>query len=175
MGALVTKRKITPLERYVGITVVLILLLIVFASAYFAEAEGYKQSGKLEKTPQTYYMRGDLTAKTEDKPYGGTTIIGDYLVTVDTKTVKIIATLDNYAYQRVFDGWLLDSNSVKMLKIGNFDNGKLRTTLTMDTISYDAIIVTEKLQSDNNSGSVDVPIGGALLEKVPEYKSCKCS
>lgn len=172
MDTLVTKRKITSLEKYVGITVVLILLLIIFTAAYLAEAEGYKQSGKLEKTPQTYYMRGDLTARTEDKPYGGTAIIGDYLVTVDTKTVKIIATLDNYSHQKFFEGWLLDSNSAKMLKIGSFDNGKLRTTLAMDTIPYDAIIITEKIRSNNNS--VDAPIGGALLEKSPEYKSCKC-
>jgi hypothetical protein len=159
MDTQVTKRHDTSLERYIGILVVLTLLLIIYSMAYFTEADGYKQSGVLEKTPQTFYMRGDLTAKTEDKPYGSH-IIGDYLVIVDTETVKIAATLDNYFQKRIFVGWLLDSNSDKMLKIGIFDNNKLTAKLTMDIKLYDAIIVTEKLQS--RTSTMDVPVGGAF-------------
>lgn len=173
MSTLVTKRNATLLERYIGTIVVLALLLVIVSAAYVTEADGYKQSGKLEKTPQTFYMLGDLTAKTEDKPYGGHTI-GDYLVIVDTETVKITATLDNYSHKRTLEGWLSDSNSDKMLKIGIFDNNKLTANLTLDIKPYDTIIVTEKLQSENNSNA-DVPVGGALLERAPEYKSCKCS
>lgn len=173
MDKLITARRITSLERYIGITVVLTLLLIIFSMAFFTEAEGYKQSGVLEKIPQTFYMRGDLTAKTEDKLYGAH-IIGDYLITIDTETVKFTVTLDDYSQKTIFEGWLLDSNSDKMLKIGIFDKNKLATELTLDINPYDVIIVTEKLQFENDD-HVDVLVGGALLKKAPEYESCKCS
>ena len=172
MDPLATNREDMSLERYIGIVVVLSLLLFVFSVAYFAEADGYKQSGVLEKTPQTFYMRGDLTAETEDSPYDGH-VIGDYLIVVDTETVKVSATID-YSHTGIFEGWLLDLDSDKMLKIGIFDNNKLSSELTLEIHPYDLIIITEKLKSENGN-KVDTPVGGALLEKVPKYQSCKCS
>ena len=172
MDPLATEREVMSLERYIGIVVVLSLLLIVFSAAYFTEADGYKQSGVLEKTPQTFYMRGDLTAKSENSSHGGY-VIGNYMILVDSETVKVSVTLD-HSHKGIFEGWLMDLDSDKMLKISVFDNNKLSSELTLDITPYDLIIITEKLESENGN-NVNASVGGALLEKAPKHQSCKCS
>jgi len=158
-------------ERRLFVVIVLVLFSIVFSAEYFADVDAYKQSGTLEKTPNAFYLRGDLTAKTENTSYGGD-VIGDYLIVVNTKDVKVIATLDDYYQKRVFEAWFFDLDSDEELKIGTFDGNQLSADLTIDNWKYDLITISEKLSSDEN---IDIPIGGALLKKHPEYQSCKCS
>jgi hypothetical protein len=170
MDPLATKREVMSLERYIGIVVVLSLLLIIFSAGYFAEADGYKQSGKLEKTPETFYLRGDLTAKTENKTYGGE-IIGDYLVVVNFENVKVMATLDEYSQSKILEGWLFDKTAEKLFNVGTFDGNKLSSEIIVESWTYDEILIIEKLIDDSNEA---IPVGGALLKKSPEYHSCKC-
>lgn len=167
----VTKRKDISLERYIGIIIILILLLIIFSTAYFAEVDGYKQSGQLEKTPETFYIRGDLSTKTLEKSYGGD-VIGDFTIIVNVSDVKVLASIDDYSQHRVLEAWLVDFNTEQMLNVGTFDGNKLSTNVMIEHWSYNIILITEKI-SDNQSDT-DVTIGGSLLEKEPEYKSCKC-
>ena len=171
MDELVTKRNGTSLERYIGIIVVLILLLFTFSAAYFTEADGYKQPGQLEKTPETFYIRGDLSAKTQEESYGGE-IIGDFTIIVNVNNVKILASLDDYSQHRVMEAWLVDSSMDQILNAGTFDANKLFTSITIESWSYDVILITEKIFEDQSD--TDITIGGSHLEKEPEYKSCKC-
>lgn len=171
MVSSVTKSKGTSTEKHIGIITVILLLFVIFIAAYLTEADGYKQSGQLEKTPQTFYIRGDLSEKTQEKFYGGD-IIGEFTIIVNVNDVKILASLDDYTQHRIMDAWLIDSNTDQMINIGTFDGNKLTNNITIKIWSYNVILITEKIYDENSK--IDVPIGGSLLEKEPEYKSCKC-
>lgn len=155
--------------KYIGLLVM--FALVVTASNYLIDVNAYKQSGQLNKTPETFYIRGDLSAKTLEKSYGGDTI-GEFTIIVNVNQVKILATLDDYAQNKVMEAWLIDSNTDQMLNTGTFDGNKLASNVTIETWSYNIIQIIEKTSDENSE--IGIPIGGSLLEKESEYKSCKC-
>ncbi len=133
-------------------------------------AYGYQQSGTLEETKETFFFRGQLTQATENNPYGGETV-GDYFVQVNVNEVKVIANLDSSQSDgKVVEAWLVDFGGKPAINLGTYEDNELSASLPINEWIYEAIIFSEVSE---NSNSFENPVGGAALEKAPQYKSSK--
>lgn len=157
--------------KCIGLLVILPLLLTTIGLFYIGDADGYKQSGVLEKTKDVFYYRGDLTTPLDEKAYGGD-VVGKYFVMVNVDDVKIIAEFDNQPSKgKLLVGWLVDLQTGEMLNVGHFDeNEKLQYENTIIPWIYDLMIITEQSVETADS-SQDLPVGGAVLIKPAGYTS----
>ncbi len=133
-------------------------------------AYGYQQSGTLEETKETFFFRGQLTQATENNPYGGEAV-GDYFVQVNVNEVKVIANLDSSQSDgKVVEAWLVDFGGKPAINLGTYEDNELSVSLPINEWIYEVIVISEVSE---NSNSFENPVGGAALEKAPQYKSSK--
>jgi len=158
------------LTKYIGMFAILSLVMVALAPNYIGEADAYQQSGVLEETRETFFFRGQLTQATENNPYGGEAV-GDYFVQVNVNEVKVIANLDSSQSDgKVLEAWLVDFGGKPAIYLGTYEDNELSGQLQINEWIYEAIVISEVSE---NSNSFENPVGGAALEKAPQYKSSK--
>ena len=156
--------------RRLSLLAILPLFTLTLAIGEIGIVDAYKQSGQLEETPETFFIKDKLTIAVDDNVYGGE-VFGDFILQVDTHDVKIFTSIDD----STFDGqnlevWVFDFGEKQWLKVGDFDGVKGHHRLAVESWVYEIIVISEK-------GDDDTPkliVGGASLDKSEEYRSCKC-
>lgn len=119
-------------------------------------------------TPETYFERGALTSPSDDKPFGGDVVVGNYFVGVNDHTVKINIDFGMSAPTEgmVLEGWLVDVDSDYKLSIGQFNSANNSLLLNQDMVNfgiYDVLVITEEPVNDKNPVP-NKPVGGVLLD-----------
>lgn len=157
--------------KHIGLLSILPMLTVMIGMSNIDDVFAYKQSGILEETKDTFFFRGDLSTPEGEKPYGGDKI-GDFFIQVNSDEVMVIANIDsNFIKRGTLEGWLVDFGGNQNIYLGSFNEDlKLTKTIQIKEWTYEAIIITEKLDNDESKLAI---IAGALLEKDVNYKSSK--
>ena len=165
---------------FVGLAVAVIVLGLILSplAQYQADAamKEDKMMDKMMKEP--VFIKGDLTAPADDKPFGGDDI-GNYLVRVKDDKVRIIAKVDKTLMEKmmmekkekmmeekVLEGWLVDMQSGYKLSTGQLSerNTLIFTQKMVNPWIYDLIVITEEPMHDTDPNP-HMPVGGA---QIPE-------
>lgn len=109
-------------------------------------------------------LQGTLTAPSGDKPFGGAAV-GSYSTNVNGHTVTITATLNQAAQTgKVFEGWLVDTNTGYKLSLGQLDGTKLQFTQSMVNPSiYKLVVITIEPVGKTDPNPSGVIAGGDQL------------
>jgi len=114
-----------------------------------------------------YILQGDLTAPSNDKPFGGDTI-GTYSVHVTDDYTYITAELTNGPSRAmVYEGWLVDVETGEKLSTGLFDDGRYDNRafffLNDAEFHYDVFVITEEPVKDLDPTPSLPPVGAVPL------------
>ena len=72
-------------------------------------------------TPDTFFLRGDLTAPAGEAPFGGYAV-GDYLIRANGEKISILTDFSSPPSEgMVFEGWLVDMATGYKLSLGQAD------------------------------------------------------
>ncbi|MEE8132183.1 MAG: hypothetical protein V3T40_01240 [Nitrososphaerales archaeon] len=124
---------------------------------------------------ESTYIDGDLTAPTDDKPFGED-VIGTYKVRVThNNKVTIIAKPSKAMMEElmmkhkmmkgsILEGWLVDVDSGYKLSIGQLSERYVLVfhQRMVNPSIYDLLVITEEPMNDTDP-SPNMPIGGAQL------------
>ena len=117
-------------------------------------------------TPDTYFLRGDLTAPAGEAPFGGEAV-GDYLVRVNDQKISVLTNFDAKPSEgMVLEGWLVDMATGYKLSLGQADktNHLFFSQTIVNPWIYDVLVITEEPIGDTDP-SPHKPVGGILLEE----------
>jgi hypothetical protein len=115
---------------------------------------------------QVENIKGDLTAPSDDKPFGGDNI-GDFTLKLNGNNVNIAAQVDTSPSEgNVLEGWLVDVEKDYKLSLGGVDkNGKLSFSQNMvNPLTYNVLVITEEPDDDTDPNAA-TPIGGSELQR----------
>ncbi len=115
-------------------------------------------------TPDTFYLRGDLTAPSGEAPFGGEEV-GDHLVRVNGNQISIVTSFDaNPSAGMVYEGWLVDMATGYKLSLGEFDaqNNLFFSQAIVNPWIYDVLVITEEPIEDTDPAP-NKPVGATLL------------
>ena len=149
-----------------------VLMALVFGIAMApmtinqADAIANPPSNIGNNTPDTYFLRGDLTAPAGEAPFGGEDT-GKYLIRVNEQKVSILTDFDaNPSSGMVYEGWLVDMATGYKLSLGQADatNHLFFSQTIVNPWIYDVLVITEEPIGDSDPAP-NKPVGGVLLEQ----------
>jgi hypothetical protein len=114
---------------------------------------------------QTENIKGDLTAPSNDKPFGGQKI-GDFAIKLNGNKVNIAADVNTLPSEgNVLEGWLVDTETDYKLSLGQIkENGRLSFSQNMvNPNTYNVLVVTEEPDNDIDPNAA-TPIGGSEIQ-----------
>ena len=138
---------------------------LVMAPITITQADAIDPDRTLADTPDTFFIRDDLTAPAGDAPFGGD-VVGDYLVRVNGQDVSILTNFEtNPSEGMVLEGWLVDMATGYKLSLGQSDatNHLFFSQTIVNPWIYDVLVITEESIGDTDP-SPHKPVGGSLLE-----------
>ena len=98
----------------------LIMGVIATPIAFDQAADAIAPNRTFTATPDTFYLKGDLTAPAGEAPFGGK-VVGDHLVRVNGNQISIVTSFDaNPSAGMVYEGWLVDMATGYKLSLGQF-------------------------------------------------------
>ncbi len=127
----------------------------------------------LAKTfPPSVVLQGELTAPSDDKPFGGD-VVGSYVIgvydagTLDDRTTIYIEIDSRATPSTVYEGWLVDADSGKKTSFGRFQENTQRqeqfyTVSVESNFNNDLVVITEEPIVDTDPAP-NTPIAGAVL------------
>ena len=149
-----------------GIALMAIIFGVIATPIAFDQtADAIEPDRTLIETPNTFFLRGDLTAPSGDAPFGGEDV-GKYLVKVNESDIRALLVFDsNPSEGMVYEGWLVDMATGYKLSLGEFDdrNHLYFSQTIVNPWIYDVLVVTEEPMGDTDP-SPHTPVGGVLLE-----------
>lgn len=113
-----------------------------------------------------FMMRGELSAPSDDKPFGGDHV-GTYSVRGKDNRIMIIAAVQmNPSEGKVLEGWLVDVQSGYKLSIGELGdrNNIVFMQRIVNPYIYDLLVITEEPMSDADP-SPSKAVGGVQLSQ----------
>jgi len=148
----------------------IVLLALVFSVAMFPfaynEAAAITPDRTLTKTPDTFFVRGDLTSPADDKPFGGD-VVGEYFLRVNGNDIKINTEFDTaHSEGTVYEGWLVDVETGYKLSLGQFNEYSNELFFSQEIVNpwiYNVLVITEEPIGDNDP-SPHTPVGGVPLK-----------
>lgn len=117
-------------------------------------------------TPDTFFLRGDLTAPAGDAPFGGENV-GKYLLKANGNDIRIFTAFDSSPSDgMVYEGWLVDMATGYKLSLGQFDDrNHLHFSQTIvNPWIYDVLVITAEPIEDTDPAP-HMPVGGNLLQE----------
>ncbi len=118
----------------------------------------------------TSLLQGQLTAPSDDKPFGGD-VVGKYiLASYDMAALEdrttIYVQLDVRAPEgTVYEGWLVDADTGEKTSFGTFGDSRHTqqfTTSVESDFNNDIVVITEEPRNDTDPAPA-TPVGGAVL------------
>ena len=117
-------------------------------------------------------LQGELTAPSDDKPFGGKTVGKYYLASYDLGSqegrTSVIIQFDRQATPgTVYEGWLVDADTGEKTSLGRFQENSQRQTQfdqasLESNFNNDLVVITEEPFVDTDPAPA-TPVGGAVL------------
>ena len=139
---------------------------IAMAPIAITQADAIAPNRTLAETPDTFFIRGDLTAPAGDAPFGGD-VAGEYLIRVNGQDVSILTDFESSPSEgMVHEGWLVDMATGYKLSLGQSDerNHLFFSQTIVNPWIYDVLVITEEPIGDTDPAP-NKPVGGKLLEE----------
>jgi len=139
---------------------------IIMAPIAITQAEAIAPNKTLADTPDTFFIRGDLTEPAGEAPFGGDAT-GKYLIRVNGQYVSILTFFESSPSEgMVHEGWLVDMATGYKLSLGQSDtrNHLFFSQTIVNPWIYDVLVITEEPIGDTDP-SPNKPVGGILLEE----------
>ena len=117
-------------------------------------------------TPDTFFLRGDLTSPEGETPFGGHAV-GQYLVRANGEKISVLTDFSTAPSKgMVHEGWLVDMATGYKLSLGQADatNHLFFSQTIVNPWIYDVLVITEEPIGDTDP-SPNKPVGGSLLER----------
>jgi len=122
--------------------------------------------------PPSIVLQGELTAPSNDKPFGGDAV-GEYTIGVydagrrGGQTTIFVEFDSRPTPGTVFEGWLVDKDSGEKTSFGRFQENTQRqtqfyTVSVPSTFNNDLVVITEEPFVDTDPAP-NRPVGGAVL------------
>ena len=138
---------------------------IAMAPITITQADAIAPDRTLADTPDTFFIRGDLTAPAGDAPFGGK-VVGDYLIQANGQDISILTNFEsNPSFGMVHEGWLVDMAIGYKLSLGQSDaqNHIFFSQTIVNPWIYDVLVITEE-SIGNTNPAPNVPVGGIALQ-----------
>ena len=101
-----------------GIALLALVFSVVITPIAYNEASAIASERTLVETPDTFFIRGDLTSPADDKPFG-VDVVGEYFIRVNGNDIKINTEFDAAPSEgTVYEGWLVDVETGYKLSLG---------------------------------------------------------
>ncbi len=150
--------------KFVGLLAILPLVMVALAPNLIGDADAIAPNRTFNATPDTFYLKGDLTAPAGEAPFGGN-VVGDHLVRVNGNQISIVTSFDaNPSAGMVYEGWLVDMATGYKLSLGQFDakNDLFFSQAIVNPWIYDVLVITEEPKEDTDPAPTK-PVGASLL------------
>jgi len=115
-------------------------------------------------------LQGDLTAPSNDKPFGGD-VVGKYIIasydhdSLEDRTTIYVQFDVRAPEGTVYEGWLVDADTGVKTSFGTFGDSRhtqqFSTSVESD-FNNDLVVITEEPKNDTDP-SPATPVGGAVL------------
>ncbi len=149
-----------------GIALLALVFSVVITPIAYNEAAAIAPDRILTKTPDTFFVRGDLTSPADDKPFGGD-VVGEYFIRVNGNDIKINTEFDAAPSEgTVYEGWLVDVDTGYKLSLGQFNEQSNELFFSQEIVNpwiYNVLVISEEPMGDTDP-SPDTPVGGVPLK-----------
>jgi len=149
-----------------GIALLALVFSVVITPLAYNEASAIAPNQFLTKTPDTFFVRGDLTSTADDKPFGGY-VVGDYFIRVNGNDIRINTEFDAAPSEgTVYEGWLVDVDTGYKLSLGQFNEQSNELFFSQEIVNpwiYNVLVISEEPMGDTDP-SPHTPVGGVPLK-----------
>ena len=149
-----------------GIALLALVFSVVITPFAYNEALAIAPDRTLIKTPDTFFIRGDLTSPADDKPFGGI-VVGDYFIRVNGNDIRINTEFDTTPSEGiVYEGWLVDVDTGYKLSLGQLNEQSNELFFSQEIVNpwiYNVLVISEEPMGDTDP-SPDTPVGGVPLK-----------
>ncbi len=153
------------ITKFFGLLAILPLVMVAIAPNLIGDADAIAPNRTFTATPDTFYLKGDLTAPAGEAPFGGK-VVGDHLVRVNGNQISIVTSFDaNPSAGMVYEGWLVDMATGYKLSLGQF-NAKNDLFFSQEIVNpwiYNVLVISEEPMGDTDP-SPHTPVGGVPLK-----------
>jgi len=149
-----------------GIALLALVFSVVITPIAYNEASAIASERTLVETPDTFFIRGDLTSPADGKPFGGD-VVGDYFIRVNGNDIRINTEFDATPSEGiVYEGWLVDVDTGYKLSLGQFNEQSNELFFSQEIVNpwiYNVLVISEEPMGDTDP-SPDTPVGGVPLK-----------
>jgi len=144
-------------NRWKTSTIALGVIIVILVGVYAVQFSGFGRAAQKS-------FQGTLTAPSGNNPFGGASV-GSYNIQQSGHTVTITADVNQSPQSsKVFEGWLVDTNTGYKLSIGQLDGTKLQFSQTMvNPAIYKLLVITVEQVGKTDPNPSGVIAGGAQL------------
>ena len=153
-------------KQITGIALLALVFSVAITPIVLDEASAIVPGHTLVETPDTFFIRGDLTSPADGKPFGGD-VVGDYFIRVNGNDIRINTEFDAAPSEgTVYEGWLVDVDTGYKLSLGQFNEYSNELFFSQEIVNpwiYNVLVISEEPMGDTDP-SPDTPVGGVPLK-----------